>query len=133
MAIRFLSIKCPECMSNLSIEEGRGSAFCTYCGTKIMISNDNEHILRTIDEARIKEAETDRIIKLRKLDLAEKNVKKCHPLPIIWMIIGIILIAIAVVGFIIENIPLAVTSLVIGLLISIVASIVIGVINRRII
>ena len=34
MAIKFVSIKCPECGATLDIEEGRKQIFCSYCGTK---------------------------------------------------------------------------------------------------
>ena len=76
MAIQFIAVKCPECNADLSIEEGRKFAFCTYCGTKVMINNENEHIYRTIDEAGIKQAETERIIRLKELEMEEKSVTK---------------------------------------------------------
>ena len=73
MSIRFTAVKCPECGAELNIEEGRKQAYCTYCGTKILINNDNEHIYRTIDEAEIKKAEAEQIIRMRELDLLEKE------------------------------------------------------------
>ena len=73
MAIQFVSVKCPECGADLSIEEGREFAFCSYCGTKVLMSNENEHIYRNIDEARIREAETERMIRMRELELEEKE------------------------------------------------------------
>ena len=73
MSIRFIAVKCPQCEADLSIEEGRPFAFCTYCGTKVMIKDENEHIYRNIDEARIKESETERIVRLRELELEEKE------------------------------------------------------------
>lgn len=73
MAIRFTAVKCPECGAEFDIEEGRKQAFCSYCGTRILINNDNEHIYRTIDEAEIKKAEAEQIIRMRELDLLEKE------------------------------------------------------------
>ena len=73
MAISFISVKCPQCGANLSIEEDRDMAFCTYCGTKIIIHNENGHIYRHIDEAGIKQTETDRMIMLKKMELLEKR------------------------------------------------------------
>ncbi len=72
MSVQFVSVKCPECGALLNIEEGRSQAFCSYCGTKILVHNDNEKIYRHIDEAGIKQAETDRIIRLRQMELEEK-------------------------------------------------------------
>ena len=73
MAIEFVTVKCPKCGADMSIEKERESAYCSYCGTNVMIKNDNEQIYRTIDEAGIKQAETERIIRLRELELEEKE------------------------------------------------------------
>lgn len=73
MGIQFVSVKCPECGAALNIEEGREQIFCSYCGTKIMVHNDNERIYRHIDEAGIKQAETERIVKMKQMELAEKK------------------------------------------------------------
>jgi len=73
MAVQFIAVKCPACGADISVESNREFSFCTYCGSKIMMNNENEHIYRNIDEARIKEAETDRMIRLRELEIAEKE------------------------------------------------------------
>lgn len=73
MAVKLISVKCPECGATLNIEEDREQAFCTYCGTKVLLHNENEYIYRHIDEAGIKQAETDRIVMLRKMELLEKK------------------------------------------------------------
>ncbi len=73
MATNIISVKCPECGAVLQIEEGRKQAFCTYCGAKVLINNDNEHIYRHIDEAGIKQAETEQLVMLKKLELIEKK------------------------------------------------------------
>ncbi len=96
MAVTFHSVKCPECGASLPIEEGRNQVFCSYCGTKVLVHNDNEHIYRHIDEAGIKQAETDRLVKLRELEMAEKNNATRKILIKAWLIISIILIVIAV-------------------------------------
>lgn len=73
MAIQFVAIKCPECGANLSVEEDREMVFCQYCGCRVQINNDNVHIYKNIDEARIRETETQRIIRLKELELEEKE------------------------------------------------------------
>ena len=52
MAIQFITIKCPECGANQQLDKNRDSAYCTYCGAKIMISNANEQFLRAIIDKR---------------------------------------------------------------------------------
>ena len=73
MAIQFVSVKCPECNAVLSIEKNRNMAFCSYCGAKIMMNNENEHIYRQIDEARIREVELEQMIRLKELEIEEKD------------------------------------------------------------
>lgn len=73
MSVRLTSVKCPECGASLPIEEGRSQVFCSYCGTKILITNENEHIYRHVDEAGIKKAETDRIVKMKQMEIAERR------------------------------------------------------------
>ncbi len=94
---QLISVKCPDCGQTLSIEENRTQAFCSYCGAKILISNENEYVLRQVDEAGIKKAETDRIIRLREMEIVEKNSSLRKALTIIWIVLSLILIVIAVV------------------------------------
>ena len=73
MAVQLITIKCPECGATLSIEEDREQAFCTYCGAKVLIHNENEYVYRHIDEAGIKQAETDRLVRMKQMELAERK------------------------------------------------------------
>ena len=61
MSISIKSVNCPQCGASVNYEEGREKLFCSYCGAQIIITNENEHIYRHIDEAEIKRAETERI------------------------------------------------------------------------
>ena len=64
---------CPNCNANLTIDDNnRDFAFCQYCGAKIML-DDYQVTERIIDEARIKESETERIIRLKELELEERK------------------------------------------------------------
>lgn len=103
MAIQFVTIRCPECGADLQIEDGREYAFCTYCGAKVMIANDNEHIYRTIDEARIKQAETERMVRLKELEMQEKTTFPKKILVAVWLMACIILLITGIVGFATEN------------------------------
>ena len=104
MALQLITVKCPECGASLNIENDREHAFCTYCGTKILIHNENEHIYRHIDEAEVKQAETDRIIRLKQMELAEKkriDAKKNKAFKIrISLILGIVGSLMAVIGYV---------------------------------
>ena len=98
MAIKFNSVKCPECGASLPVEEGREKLFCSYCGVQIIVTNENEHIFRHIDEAKIRQAEVNQAIQLKKLEIierkraaAEKNKKIKIIVSIVMGIVGIIL------------------------------------------
>jgi len=101
MAITSNSVKCPDCGASLVIEEGREQMFCSYCGCKIIITNENEYIYRHIDEAGVKQAETDHMVRMRELDMAEKmntqgsGLKKV--LTGIWLVLSLVIIIICVV------------------------------------
>ena len=100
MGYKLISIKCPDCGQTLTIEENRTQAFCTYCGAKVLISNENEYVFRQVDEADIRKAETERLIKLKELELQEqrevhgRNLRRV--LTVIWLIVSIILLAIII-------------------------------------
>ena len=73
MAIKLVPVKCPECGAMLNIEENRTQAFCSYCGAKVLIHNENEFTYRHVDVAELERAETDRIVKLKQIEIAEKD------------------------------------------------------------
>ena len=104
MSINLVSVKCPECGATLSLEENMQQAFCSYCGARVLVNNDNEYIFKHIDEAEIRRAETDRIIKLKKLEIAEqksareqKNKRTILLITLISAVIGIITLLVGMV------------------------------------
>lgn len=72
--INLIPVTCPNCSASLQIEENRKEAFCTYCGTKILIHNENEKIIHTIDDAAIARANADKEVELRKIE-SEENYR----------------------------------------------------------
>ena len=96
MAYKLISVKCPDCGQTLSIEENRTQAFCSYCGAQILISNENEFIVRKIDEAGIRKAENEKIIRMREMDLQEKSGTLRKVLTVIWIILTLALLGIAI-------------------------------------
>ena len=96
MAYKLISVKCPDCGQTLSLEENRTQAFCSYCGAKILISNENEFIVRKIDEAGILKAENEKQIRMREMDLEEKSGTLRKTLTVIWIILTLALLGIAI-------------------------------------
>ncbi len=103
MSISLTTLTCPACGASLSVEEGRDTVYCAYCRTPIKITNENEYIYRHIDEAGIKQAETERIVELKKLEMAERDriaAEKTKSLKIkISLILGAIGIIMMTVGY----------------------------------
>ena len=69
---KIISLKCPACGAVLS-DEDKDVMFCKYCGSKLIIDNDNEYIYKNIDVADVKRAETEQLIKLKQLEMEEKE------------------------------------------------------------
>ena len=101
MSIQLISIKCPDCGKTLSIEGDRTQAFCTYCGASVIIHNENEQVFRTIDEAGIKHAETEKLIKLKELEMEEKRfgqqTQLQKVLTVLWLVLSLIILTVVIV------------------------------------
>ncbi len=97
MAVKFTSVKCPDCGAVLPIEEGRNQVFCSYCGSKIIMTNENEDVYRHIDEAEIKQAETERILRLKKIEFIEKKREEAAKIKRIKIKLTIVLGILAVI------------------------------------
>lgn len=91
MALKFNSVKCPECGATLQIEDGRTKLFCSYCGSQIIVTNENEYIYRHIDEAKIKEAELNQTVNLKKLEIIERKRAAAEKTKKIKIIVSILM------------------------------------------
>lgn len=104
--IKMVSLKCPECKANLSIEANRKQCFCQYCGTQIMIDDGStSHTYRKVDEARLREAEVNEHIRMRELELEEKKYADKQKtkffkikLSIVLAIIGVLMMILGISG-----------------------------------
>jgi hypothetical protein len=79
--------------------------FCKFCGSKLIIDNDNEYIYKNIDVADVKRAETEQLVKLKQLEMKEKeneHKKEVLKIKIIssiaLAIVGIVMLRFDVIG-----------------------------------
>lgn len=72
-SIRFISVVCPNCGAQMSIEHHCKQAVCGCCGTQLLIHNENEKIVHTIDEAGIKRAEAEYKLGAQKIEVDAEN------------------------------------------------------------
>ena len=80
------TFNCPNCGAQIFLDDSRDFGFCQYCGTKIML-DDYRSTHRVVDEARIQETETDRLIRLKELEIEEKQQEREHKQQK-WIMIG---------------------------------------------
>jgi hypothetical protein len=70
--MKVVSMHCTNCGATVSIE----SKFCAQCGAPIVVDDGtkrSEHIIHHFDEARIREAESKELIRLKELELEIKR------------------------------------------------------------
>ena len=84
MSITIKTINCPECGAALQIKEDRPQLYCSFCGTPIIITNENEHIIRHVNEAEIIKAETNKMVSLNEINKEERNMFNVKTLAMIW-------------------------------------------------
>ena len=66
---------CPGCAAQIQLDTRRDFGFCPYCGSKIML-DDYRSTHHVVDEAKVQEAETDRLIRLKELEIKEKEMER---------------------------------------------------------
>lgn len=98
-----IKLTCLQCGATLSIEEGREMLFCSYCGNKILINDENKHTIHYIDDAEIKRAETERMIQLKELEIEEKKRANKKVLVIIWLVLTFVLGLLGIIGMSIDE------------------------------
>lgn len=68
--MKLINMRCTNCGALLEIDAERKEVYCSYCGTKLLIDNEEIHITnRIVDEARLKEAE----VRLKELEYARER------------------------------------------------------------
>lgn len=100
MAITLNSVKCPECGASLPVEEGRKKLFCSYCGAQVIVTDENEHTFRYIDEAGIVQSDNNKEVRMRELDIEERrgffHDSLNKTMITIWLVVSLVLIILAI-------------------------------------
>ncbi len=97
MGIEMISVKCPECGAAMTVEGDRKTAFCSYCGSKIILHSDNEYTINISDEAEVKYAETDQMVNLRRMEFMEKAAQDRKHVRSMKIVISLILATIGII------------------------------------
>lgn len=99
-----VNVKCPSCGADISVDKDRKFIFCEYCGTKVLVKDENVFTQRHIDDAEVIRAETERMVQMQKIDEQrrireeEKRKKKIKIISsIVWAVVSAIFL---MIGFI---------------------------------
>lgn len=95
MAISVKTYKCPSCGANVDVKDNEKEGYCSYCGSKIKVQNDNEIIINHVDEAEIKRIEAEKEIKMHQYESFEKSKNEIKSTRKVMLVIGIITILIS--------------------------------------
>jgi len=73
MSVQVVTLTCPQCNATLTVDDGRNVCFCSYCGARVKMVNENEYVVRHVDEAEMKQAEVERDVRMRQLEIDERD------------------------------------------------------------
>lgn len=73
MAMELVSFKCPWCGAALDIEAESELAVCPYCRTEFLVCEGEDSTENETEVTRLKQAETDRMVRLKQLEMIEKR------------------------------------------------------------
>lgn len=107
-----IKMNCPSCDASLEVEKNQKFVFCEYCGTKVIVNDENEYTYRNVDEAAMKRAETERLIQLKEMEMEAKKQNGRKALIIFWAAATVLLL---ITGIVFTSID-SVNSLSIGLI-----------------
>lgn len=107
MSVSIKSMKCPECGASLSMDSEKPLKFCSFCGSNLLILNENEQIIRHVDEAKLKQAETEQMVRLKELELQEKEAEELRKRKAVRRKTGLILLIagllLTIIGMIVQD------------------------------
>lgn len=78
MSTKAIETKCPGCGAMVRLGAGQKQAFCNYCGSPVTVEDTREFVTRNIDEADLKRAETEQLIRLKELEMQERRERKAE-------------------------------------------------------
>lgn len=71
--------KCPACGAELNLETDKDYFYCPHCGSKVLRNEERmvvEHVIRTVDEAKVKREETIRAKVEAKAEAKRKEMER---------------------------------------------------------
>ena len=96
--MKLINLRCKNCGAELQLDAEKKQAFCSYCGTRLLLDDESINITnRFVDEARVKEAE----VRLKELEyeherelreeMLRQEQKKSHRLSLMVYLAALII------------------------------------------
>lgn len=102
--MNLIELKCKECGASLKANAELKKVSCNYCGVVFFIDDGTTaHVYKKIDEARIKEAETNGQIRLKELEMEAKEKEYKRKVLKYKLIASLISIVIGIILFCLGN------------------------------
>lgn len=98
MGVKTGETRCPGCGAMVPFEEGQRQARCEYCGSPVTIDEDDQ-VIRNVDEADLKRAETEQLVRLKELELKEREIERKNRRRPLMVVATVVLLVILVVCF----------------------------------
>ena len=112
MAVTMVPLVCPNCGGTSDVDASREFAFCSYCGAKIMLRDDNHYRMTYTDEAQLARAQADREIRLKELEQEAVQFESHRKLGTYLLIAGAVML---VVGYAFSKVEALSVLLIMGL------------------
>ena len=112
MAVTMVPLVCPNCGGTSDVDASREFAFCSYCGAKIMLRDDNHYRMTYTDEAQLARAQADREIRLKELEQEAVQFESHRKLGTYLLIAGAVML---VVGYAFSKVEALSVLLILGL------------------
>lgn len=109
--IKMVTLECPKCGASLNADD-REVFFCSHCGAKIMLHNENEHVYhiikestntyRYIDETEIAKIEAEKQVKIKRMETDEGKAKAKNTALMTIVKISIICFTVVIVAIVVS-------------------------------
>ncbi len=75
MAIHMLQLRCPNCDAFMEVEDNLELCYCKYCGTRILLDEQSEAVVKAKTRLRMTDKISDTAIKLQSKRYEQKQIR----------------------------------------------------------
>lgn len=96
--MKIIEFKCPHCGADLTVEEGRSTLFCQYCGGKLVLDEFDKKTVRIINDAELEKVKAEKELTIAKIEYRIKRNKTIRKIGAALLIVSAVLFGIAIVS-----------------------------------